>query len=382
MKALGAAVVAGLALTSVGSAQEPEPAPAPGLLTGPAEVVRHWSRNDYPSSVPEGVPYYIVVRGDTLWDISAQFLETPLLWPQVWDNNRYITDAHWIYPGDPILFPELQVLSDEAGLAESLPDDDAAARAAADAARAAEAERLIPATEPEAIMCSGYIVPGGEDRSLRIVGNENGQMLMEPGGEGRHKLALSDRDIIYLSKGANAGIQSGDRFTIHHVGAKVEHPANGGTLGTHIETVGAARVILVQENSSSAVIESSCFDVVEGDHLLPYRERPIPFLTRDAIGRADRLAPPSGRAQGHVVYVSQPYLSSAAGSFVQVDLGSADGVAPGSVLVAFREPIPGRDLPRNVIAELAVLTVQERTATAKIMYSRIEVDAGDSVEIK
>jgi len=374
-------MVASLALASVGTAQEPEAAPDGELLTGPAEILRHWSRNDYPDSVPEGVPYYVVVRGDTLWDISGHFLGTPFLWPQVWDNNRYITDAHWIYPGDPILFPELQVLSDEAGLPESLPEDDAAARAA-EAARTAEAERLIPATEPDAIMCSGYIVPGRDDESLKIVGNENGQMLFEPGGHGRHKLALADRDIIYLNKGSNAGIQSGDRFTVHHPGRKVVHPRTGRTLGTHIETVAAARVILVQEKSSTAVIEDSCFDVIEGDYLLPYRERPIPFLTRDAIGRADSLVPPSGKAQGHVVYLAQPSLSSAAGSFVQVDLGSADGVAPGSVLVAFREPIPGRDLPRNVIAELAVLTVQERTATAKIMYSRIEIDSGDSVEIK
>ena len=82
-------------------------APA-GLQTGPATIAPHWTKNTaYPTQVPEGTAYYIVVRGDTLWDISARYLENPYLWPQIWDQNKYVTDAHWIYPGDPILLPKI-----------------------------------------------------------------------------------------------------------------------------------------------------------------------------------------------------------------------------------------------------------------------------------
>ena len=84
----------------------PAPAASSGdLQTGPATIPQHWSRYKYPETIPDGATYYIIERGDTLWDLSAKFLGNPFLWPQIWDQNRYITDAHWIYPGDPLIMP-------------------------------------------------------------------------------------------------------------------------------------------------------------------------------------------------------------------------------------------------------------------------------------
>jgi hypothetical protein len=43
---------------------------------------------------------YVVVKGDTLWDISALFLDQPWLWPKLWRLNPEINNPHLIYPGD------------------------------------------------------------------------------------------------------------------------------------------------------------------------------------------------------------------------------------------------------------------------------------------
>ncbi len=44
----------------------------------------------------------MVVKGDTLWDISAKFLTDPWKWWDIWEKNPQIDNPDLIFPGDII----------------------------------------------------------------------------------------------------------------------------------------------------------------------------------------------------------------------------------------------------------------------------------------
>src|ERR1051325_1057556 len=56
-----------------------------------------------PASYPPNAKTYAIKQGDTLWALAKQFYGNAYLWPQLWESNTWITDAHWIYPGDVLL---------------------------------------------------------------------------------------------------------------------------------------------------------------------------------------------------------------------------------------------------------------------------------------
>jgi hypothetical protein len=65
------------------------------MLTGVALAQDVAVRSDHPDE-------YVVVKGDTLWDISGRFLDKPWQWPAIWQANPQIENPHLIYPGDVV----------------------------------------------------------------------------------------------------------------------------------------------------------------------------------------------------------------------------------------------------------------------------------------
>lgn len=358
---------------------KPQAAAASGLQSGPATIGPHWSKYQYPTSVPEGALYYVIERGDTLWDLSKRFLNSPYLWPQIWDQNKYIRDAHWIYPGDPLILPKVALVAGKAGEA-GLPGEPGMGEAEEEGplppglpkgARVGPGgDILYPAIEEMALQCAHYIVPSPEDMNLYVIGSEHGAT----------KLAFAERDILYLSQGGNAGLKPGDAFTLHHLSNDVKHPTTGKKVGVLVETTGVARILLVEEKSATAVVERACADIHDGDYALPATPPSVPLIIRRPP--PDRLTPPTGKARGYLVAIADDPVIAGAGQLVSIDLGSADGLTPGSTLSVFKVMYPSVPTSRNVLGEIAVVSTRERTATARVIYSADAIMPGDQVELR
>jgi hypothetical protein len=215
-----------------------------------------------------------------------------------------------------------------------------------------------------------YIAPEREDESLRIIGSE----------QGGDKFAFGERDILYLNKGSNAGVRAGDLYTLHHASYTVHHPVSGHRLGTKVETTGWVKVILVQEDSATVVVEESCIDIHAADYLKPFERVNVPMVVPQPA--SDRMTPPTGNLDRYIVDLQDDITAGGEGHFVMIDAGSEDGVTPGNVFSVYRVMYPSVPTPRNVVGEATVVAARNTNSTALITYSREEIMVGDQVELR
>jgi hypothetical protein len=330
------------------------------------QVGDHWTPWDPPEAGPDA---YIIQKDDTLWDLAGKWFGDPFLWPQIWDENRYIRDSHWIYPGDPLVVPGRPTVVPEEGPApvtEATPPPAEVDERVPETPTLPEQEPLRPVASPTDLYCSGFISRDEHSPGLRIVGRDaEGEIL----GEGH---------VVFLNQGRNHGVRAGDTFAILRWTDAVRHPTTDDVLGTLVRRMGRARVLLAHDNTSTAVIEMSCEDILEGDELVPWEAIPTPMMS--GLPEFDRLDPtPTGGPTGQIVAVRDALSAVGQGHVIYTDLGRHAGVAPGDVLVLYREAAGG--LPRTMLGQAVVLTVETETSTAKIMTSARESEVGDRVEV-
>ncbi len=363
-------------------------APAPGHQppTDLKLVGDHWTAWDPPTTFPEGAEVYIIVRGDTLWDLAARFYGDPYLWPQLWEQNQYIRDAHWIYPGDPLVVGfEVTPLEDLATLQDAVEDGDS------------DFDRSIGAPEAlgsEAdIYCSGFIAPEGRGFTHTIVGSEYqnlGPSLARSRGTRRGRFAssaptakvgLSAGDIVYLDGGAGSGLAPGQTLVSVVPRRQVRHPVSGERLGTYYEYLGRVQVLSVQEDGAIAEVSYSCRPMEIGSRLEPFVPEPIPLRRRTPLrGVNDPVTREALEGAPVIVHTTDQVVTLGASSVVLIDRGAADDVAPGDLFTIYRLGPTGT--PPMVLGELAVLSVHETSSVGRILESRYAVYVGDLLDLK
>ena len=388
-------VAFGSAMTPIGFAIEggaPQELPT-GKAKPPKHLKQapdgHWTAWD-PPPVAEGQKVHVVVAGDTLWDLSAHTLTNPYLWPQIWDQNRYVLDSHWIYPGDPVVLPDVQVVPPTAGAATGTPtasptsaenesDEgvegiDAGESAAAPSAPAAamRAPTRYDVSTQRDLRCAATIEDQPAKEHMAIVGLENPELV-----------SVGPGDVVYIDAGASNGIAPGDRFTILRNGSKVKHPVSNKMLGHRVDMVGELSVIAVASKGATAEVTFSCENIVRGDLLAPLVRYDKITSDAPAAQTIDVYNPRgSGKKSGYLVMSRDPQYALADGNLVDIDLGSRQGVKPGDVMAIYRPNPEGRDLPRVNLGLGVVMITRDHSSVMKISTTVREMFLGDRVEMR
>lgn len=346
-----AAVVA-VTVLFVGCASAPpkQPAPAP-VVEKPAAPAPLVLKPDYPQR-------YVVVKGDTLWDIAARFLKDPWRWPELWNYNPQIANPHLIYPGDVLTLiyiagrPVIQVQRATAVQPTTLPEVTLEPKIRAESLDLAVP--TIPLDAIRAYLTRPRVATQQElDDAPYIISSEEEHLIAGTGNK------------IYVR-----GLKNGNqvRFVVVRPGETYRNPANPDDILGHEATHVADATLLKVGDPSTLRITSSDMEVLNGDLLLP-ADQTIPNT---------RFLPhgPAKPVTGQIIGVPGGMTQIGLYQVVALDLGREQGMDPGTTLAVFqkgewvRDPRQDNELvkmPDERAGIVMVFRVFDRVSYALVM---------------
>jgi hypothetical protein len=340
------------------------------------KVGDHWTPYDPPTEFPPDVQVYTIQPGDTLWDLAQKFYGNPYLWPQLWEPNTYIKDAHWIYPGDPLIVVPKPGEAAPAPAPAPAPEAAPAAEPTAPPQEAAatpvvegEGSPLVAVGTEDDVYCFAYLDDVGEDLPLTVSGGE----------EAATRFTFATGDIVYISGGEAEGVAAGQEYFVVRPGEVLRHPSTGARLGQVMLYRGHLRILCTTDHGATAELLSACDAMIIGDHLKPFEPIPIPMAV--LTPPTTRCDLPNDKPKGYIVYAKDGLEAFGEDHMVLIDLGEADQASPGTLCTIYRDnPAPG--IPRLVLGELAILVAGDHWATGKVIRSTQPMAVGDRIEIK
>jgi hypothetical protein len=221
-------------------------------------------------------------------------------------------------------------------------------------------EEDYPLITESDLYCSIYILDGALP-GIKIIGAERQE----------EKILFNDADKFYINKGKADGLEIGQVFLVIGVGPKIMG------YGNLTSRTGRARIIGLEENRGIVRIEKTCGQVLLGNDLIPFEEKEG-MLGRDE-GYAQELDENQG-SMGSLIFFDTELHIAGTGQWAIIDMGSDKGVHVGQQMTIFKRVKKG--VPREAIANLVVIDVQERTSTVKLLSCRDAVEVGFEVQTR
>jgi len=267
---------------------------------------------------PDAPDKHVVVKGDTLWDISGTFLRNPWCWPQVWGMNRdEIRNPHWIYPGQTVWFDRAR---GRLGLTPPGSQD-------GDGRNAPPLTRLSPQVRTEGIGRDAVpAIPAGaiEPFLTQPLVVEDDALAAAP------RIAASQEGRVYLGAGdrvyVHGDIGNERNFQVFRPGTVLRDPQTGKVLAHEAAYLGTVK-LLVPAAPGVDVHTFQVTDTVQemgvGDRLVPAPPTPV----RNYVPHA-----PLQTVDGRVMSIYAGISHAGQSQVVTVNRGTVDGLDVGAVL--------------------------------------------------
>jgi hypothetical protein len=244
--------------------------------------------------------YYTVQEGDTLWDLSQRFSDSPWLWPDLWQENKQISNPHWIYPGERIrLFQRKDVTTFAPKVVDKKPE----------AAVAPETPKERPYYYYSPIDRVGFMKKTPISPLGTIFQVKESKELISVG------------DLVYVKPMNNVTLKPGSKYTVYKTFGPIEDESTKTLIGTQHYLTGVVEVTKIEPRFVVATVVKSYRTISVDDFLMPYKKRsPKVYLTESKPG-----------LKGRIIIAEAHGTISGDNHIMFIDKGTRDGVKRGQL---------------------------------------------------
>ncbi|MBN9461330.1 MAG: LysM peptidoglycan-binding domain-containing protein [Burkholderiales bacterium] len=321
---------------------------------------------------------YIVVKGDTLWDISGRFLKKPWRWPEIWQLNReQIRNPHLIYPGD-VVYLDTSGASPRLRLGRA---GGVGAGAGADGADGLPSERLGPRVRAQAI--TGDAIPTIDSTAIEAFLNRT--LVVDEAGMATHpRIVATQEGRVYLGRGEIAyarGIADDTvgEWQVYRSAKPLLDPDTRKPIAYEALFVGTAKLERSGDPATLRIVSTN-EEIGVGDRLVPAeRALPVTYAPR----------PPESQVSGRIVAVYRGVTQVGRNNVVALNLGKEAGLEIGNVLAinqlgqTVSDRTSGKSekikLPDESIGHLLVFRTFDKIAYGLVMDASHPIAVGDTV---
>ena len=336
---------------------------------------------DSPEILENAPDRHVVVKGDTLWDISATFFKDPWKWQQIWGLNRdTIKDPHWIYPGDVVfldratgslhvgeLAPTALQSADINSPNSQSPNN--VVKLSPKARETMSGHEAIPPIPYEAIapfLTKPLVVDISElSGSPKLVGTYEERVL------------LGSNDVAYVS---NMPVDKGSQWQIFRLGREFIDPDTNQSLGQEVIYLGDA-VVEKFAPISELRITKVISEVAKGDFFI----QPTQVYTSNFVAHA-----PTTNIISKVISIYGGVDQAGQNAIITINKGKRDGIENGHVLALYQmgETIKGGSffkpanikLPNVRYGLIFVFRTFDKVSYALVLQTRMPVHLLDTAQ--
>lgn len=266
---------------------------------------------------------YTVKKGDTLWDISATFLNSPWLWPEIWHVNPQIENPHLIFPGDLIKLiyldgqPRLTVertLKMVPGAAGAGINGATKLSPSIRVQKTDEAISSIPLDKIDPFLSRSRVVaPGVLEAAPYLLAGGQQHVIV---GAGDQAYARGKIDSNYTNYG------------VYRKGQVFKDPVTRESLGVYAQGIGTVAVESIDGEIATLDLIRTYEEVRPGDSLLPSEDRAVESLFYPSA--------PDSEIDAQIIAVEGGVTQVGKFNVVIINRGEREGLQIGNVLAIFK----------------------------------------------